>query len=155
MYVDTNVWVADAYIRTVASLFSPIVSNGILYLVSHKLAVAEIVAEYYRVNDERVVHIHVLLPVYLLYCLIYLIGFCGLELLDRFEHFDCCACAEVCLVQHLVVASESHHSTAQFYIVSTETDEFLSKNFLESLKGFCYYLKFFHLGKLLSFLCNA
>ena len=60
MHVDSYVRIANAHVRTVASLVTPIVGYRILHTVCHKLGMAEVVTKDYRLYKESVVHIHVL-----------------------------------------------------------------------------------------------
>ena len=153
MYIHTKIWVADNHIRAVTSrLLTPVVGNGILHTVCHKLRVSEVLAEDDRVHQERALHVHVFLPVNLLGCFIHLIGILCLKLLDGFQYLHGCTCTEVCLVEHLLVTRESHHSPTNLNVVGAQIDQFFCKDFLQSLEGLCDYLKFSHN---LSFLCDT
>src|SRR5574344_1145929 len=106
VHIEAEVRVADTHIGAVTRLFAPIVRYSVFHTVCHKLRVAEVIAEDNRVHKNRVLHVHILRPVYLLHYLIHLIGISCLKLLDGLEHLDGCASAEVCLIEHLLVASE-------------------------------------------------
>ena len=105
---------------------------------------AEILTEDDRIDQERALHVHILLPVYLLGFLIHLIGIFRLKLFDGFQHLHGSACAEICLVEHFLVACERHHSPTNLDVVGTQIDEFLCKHLLQSLEGLCDYLEFCH-----------
>ena len=97
-------------------------------------------------SQERALHVHVFLPVNLLGCFIHLIGILCLKLLDGFQYLHGCTCTEVCLVEHLLVTRESHHSPTNLNVVGAQIDQFFCKDFLQSLEGLCDYLKFSHIS---------
>ena len=91
---------------------------------------AEVVAEDDGIDKERVLHVHVLFPVNLLYNFVHFVGVCCLEFLDWLQNLHGCSCTEVGFIEHFLVAGERHHASAYFHIVGTQIDEFLGKNLL-------------------------
>ena len=144
VHIQLDVGICHTNIRTFALFLAKIVHNGVLHLISNKLGVAELLRIDHRIDGKSSVQIEIVSPFDGLYCLVD--SFCieSLEMLDRFEHSDSCAKAEVCSIEHFLVSRKRHHTTTNLYVVSTEFGEFLSQYFFQSLKGFGNEFEFFH-----------
>ena len=74
MYVESEVGVGDADVRSCAGFFAELVNDGVFHLVSHEFRVLELLGEHYGVNGKRFVEVEILCPVYFLYAFIHFVG---------------------------------------------------------------------------------
>ncbi len=142
MDVQLHVGVGDTYVGTLASLLAELVHDGVLHLVSHKLAVPELVAVYHAVHRKGGVIGQILAPVYLPHGLIHLVGGLGTEVLDGLQHAHGGTQGEVGPVEHLLVTGKRHHAPPRLNVVGAQRGQLLSQYSLQSLEGLGYHFKF-------------
>ena len=154
MDVERQVRVVQPHVGTVARLLAEVVGNSILHLVSHKLRVAELIAEHHRIHSKSLLIRQILLPLDGLYGIIHLFSRLGLEVLDRLQNAQCRAQTEVSAIHHLFVAGERNHSSANLYIVCSQCGKLFCQHLLQSLEGLgdefkfhiCFFTNVLHLG---------
>ena len=150
MDIERQVRVVQSHIGTVARLLAEVVGNGILHLVSHKLRVAELIAEHHRIHGKGLLVRQILLPLDGLYGIIHLFCRLSLEVLDGFQDAQCRTQTEVSAIHHLFVAGERNHSSANLYIVCSQCGKLFCQHLLQSLEGLGDEFKFHYL----SFKCS-
>ena len=84
VYVQTNVRVRNADVGAGAGALTELVGNGILHLVCHKLAVAELIGEHHAVHGKGRLRRQILAPVHSLHGFVHVVGRACLEVLNRF-----------------------------------------------------------------------
>ena len=142
MDVELHVGIGNTYVGTLSCLLAELVHNGIFHLISHKLAMAELIAVYYAIHGKGGVHAQILAPVYLLHGIVDLICRLGTKMLDGLENTYCGTQGEVGPVEHLLIAGKGYHPAPLFYIVCPQGSQFLCQNSLQSLEGLGYHFKF-------------
>ena len=121
--IDVNVKLVvgavEPYRRPLAAAFHEIVGYAVLHAVGHKARMAEGVAVDGAVDGKGVALAHDVFPVKLLHLLIEVVGVGRGEFIERLQHAQSGAEAEVCPVHHLFVTLERHHSPSLFHLLST------------------------------------
>ena len=84
MDVEQYIGIVDAYRWTFAGFVAEVVYNGILYLVGHKLGMAEFVGENHGIDGKTFVYIQIVFPGYGLNIVVDFVGCLCLEVLDGF-----------------------------------------------------------------------
>ena len=86
--MQTDVRIGNADIGTLTCLFAELVDNGILYLISYKLRMAELLGKDNGVDGKGLVDSDVFAPVNVLDTFIDIVSRESLKMLDGFQNTD-------------------------------------------------------------------
>ena len=106
MNIQKYIRIVDTYRRTFSCFITEIIHNRIFHLIRNEFRMAELIAEYYCIDSERLVHIEIFFPWNSLYLIINLIGIFGCKVFNWLQDTDGGAKAKIRLIHHTFISCE-------------------------------------------------